>query len=114
MNDIFFELFLVEMQSLWEGYRNSVTTNNINPLSSAIDLFLKKVEKKNCRVIEVGKYLFQFQSLDDWKKNNEKRYGKTPFKETIAIDSDGRICVIRRNAEKASYPVKVYKVRRDI
>lgn len=114
MNELFFEIFLTQIQSLWDGYRASVTTNNIKPLSSAIDSFLKRVEKKNCRVIEVGKYLFQFSSLDDWKKNNEKRYGKTPFRETIAIDAEGRICIVRRNAEKASYPVKVYKIRRDI
>lgn len=65
--------------------------------------------------VEIGKFLFQFASFDNWVNTAERSFADFELIGTdryICIDNKGRICRIGREFMRArddsSFPVKVY------
>ncbi len=92
MNDliVFKNFYLCEFESMKKEHDNIVS---------------------NERVINLGELLFQFDSYKDWWNNGADRF-RGRMKETICIDSIGRICNngghFKRAEKEKAYPIKVY------
>ena len=70
--------------------------------------------------VELGEKLFEFSSQQDWINRAQRawnRLGLRADKDTVVIDTKGRICRIGRDFmiadDDSSYPISVYLYRND-